>query len=163
MELAAAVNARRLGRPAISSLEPWQRPARAAGQQTRRSAGSPAAKHVKHANRDTLDERARHANSTMDGHDSDRLSLSDSDSDALFATPAAKSGQPPAHDDPAKAARPKESWSTKEEREAALRKELESVRNVNKVIEGVVESLEKAKSNMSVRGAAHAALCGMVC
>ncbi|KAK7192751.1 hypothetical protein DPSP01_006828 [Paraphaeosphaeria sporulosa] len=89
----------------------------------------------------------------MDDRKPDRLSLSDSDSDALFDAPAAQKNQPSAHDTaddgaaPGKA-RPKESWSTQEEREAALRKELESVRNVNKVIEGVVESLQKAKSNM---------------
>lgn len=37
-------------------------------------------------------------------------------------------------------------------RDAALRKELESVKAVNKVIEGVIASLEKAKGNMNVRG-----------
>lgn len=37
-----------------------------------------------------------------------------------------------------------------EAREAALRKELESVRGVNKVIEDVIASLEKAKDNMDV-------------
>ena len=37
-----------------------------------------------------------------------------------------------------------------ESREAALRKELESVRQINKVIEDVVTSLEKAKGNMDV-------------
>ncbi|KAG9746600.1 hypothetical protein KCU73_g7573, partial [Aureobasidium melanogenum] len=37
---------------------------------------------------------------------------------------------------------------TSESREAALRKELESVRQINKVIEDVVTSLEKAKGNM---------------
>ena len=37
-----------------------------------------------------------------------------------------------------------------ESRDAALRKELESVRSVNKVIEGVINSLEKAKGNMNV-------------
>lgn len=40
---------------------------------------------------------------------------------------------------------------TSESREAALRKELESVRQINKVIEDVVTSLEKAKGNMDVR------------
>lgn len=40
--------------------------------------------------------------------------------------------------------------SSEEVREAALRKELETVRGVNKVIEGVIESLEKAKGNMDV-------------
>ena len=39
---------------------------------------------------------------------------------------------------------------TSESREAALRKELESVRQINKVIEHVVMSLEKAKGNMDV-------------
>ena len=39
---------------------------------------------------------------------------------------------------------------TSESREDALRKELESVRQINKVIEDVVTSLEKAKGNMDV-------------
>ena len=90
---------------------------------------------------------------------SDRLSLSDSDSDALFDTPAARKTKTDAPDDPIDAeegatagkARTKEShYSTEEARHAALRKELESVRNVNRVIEGVVESLQKAKNNMGV-------------
>lgn len=32
-----------------------------------------------------------------------------------------------------------------------MRKELESVKSVNKVIENVIESLERAKGNMNVR------------
>ena len=89
----------------------------------------------------------------------DDLSLSDSDSDALFDTPAARKGKKKAQEagaDTGEAAgagkaRGKESHYTAEEaREAALRRELESVRNVNKVIEGVVESLEKARNNMDV-------------
>lgn len=89
----------------------------------------------------------------------DDLNLSDSDTDALFDTPARKNKQR-AQDAGAEAgegaaagkARAKESHYTAEEaREAALRQELESVRNVNKVIEGVVESLQKAKDNMGVR------------
>ena len=39
---------------------------------------------------------------------------------------------------------------TSESREAALRKELDSVRQINKVIEDVVTSLTKAKGNMDV-------------
>jgi hypothetical protein len=39
---------------------------------------------------------------------------------------------------------------TSESREDTLRKELESVRQINKVIEDVVASLEKAKGNMDV-------------
>jgi hypothetical protein len=89
----------------------------------------------------------------------DHLSLSDSDTDALFDTPAARKNKQRAQDAGADAgegaaagkARAKESHYTAEEaREAALRRELESVRNVNRVIEGVVESLQKAKDNMSV-------------
>jgi hypothetical protein len=79
--------------------------------------------------------------------DMDALSLSDSDNDALFDTPAARKNHPA--DAPP---RNKEShYTTEEAREAALRSELESIRNVNKVIEGVVESLQKAKDNMGVR------------
>lgn len=40
--------------------------------------------------------------------------------------------------------------ANQEDRDAALRKELESIRGINKVIENVVESLEKAKGNMNV-------------
>ncbi|KAF1959761.1 hypothetical protein CC80DRAFT_545201 [Byssothecium circinans] len=84
------------------------------------------------------------------------MDFSDSDSDALFDTPAARKAKQKATDagDTGEGAaagksRTKEShYTTEEAREAALRRELESVRNVNKVIEGVVESLEKAKNNM---------------
>jgi hypothetical protein len=41
-------------------------------------------------------------------------------------------------------------FSTDEARDAALRQELENIRSINEVIEGVVESLGKAKSNMEV-------------
>ncbi|KAF1932606.1 uncharacterized protein M421DRAFT_53567 [Didymella exigua CBS 183.55] len=87
----------------------------------------------------------------------DDLNLSDSDTDALFDTPAARKNKQRARDAAADAGdgaaagkgRAKESHYTAEEaREAALRRELESVRNVNRVIEGVVESLQKAKDNM---------------
>jgi hypothetical protein len=87
------------------------------------------------------------------------LDLSDSDTDALFDTPAARKDRKNAQHARANAGqgamdqktRAKESHYTAEEaREAALRRELESIRNVNKVIEGVVESLQKAKDNMAV-------------
>ena len=90
----------------------------------------------------------------MDDPKADILSYSDSDSDALFDTPAARKPAAKPHDDGPNTSKPppKESqYTTSEDREAALRAELESVRNVNKVIEGVVASLQKAKSNMSVR------------
>ena len=41
-------------------------------------------------------------------------------------------------------------YDNEEAREALLRRELESVRNINQVMEGVVESLERAKGNMEV-------------
>jgi hypothetical protein len=94
----------------------------------------------------------------------DDLNLSDSDTDALFDTPAARKNKQRAQDAGAEAGegaaagktRAKESHYTAEEaREAALRQELESVRNVNRVIEGVVESLQKAKDNMGVRAIAN--------
>lgn len=40
--------------------------------------------------------------------------------------------------------------SSKDTREDGLRKELDSVKSVNKVIENVIESLERAKGNMNV-------------
>ena len=85
------------------------------------------------------------------------LSDSDTDGDALFDTPAArktnktKSGESDAEGATGARPRAKESHYTAEEaREATLRRELESIRNVNKVIEGVIESLQKAKENMAV-------------
>lgn len=41
-------------------------------------------------------------------------------------------------------------FDTDEVREAALRRELEGVRNINHVIEGVIGTLERAKGNMGV-------------
>ncbi len=42
-------------------------------------------------------------------------------------------------------------FDTDESREAALRKELEGVRRINEVVEGVIGTLERAKGNMGVR------------
>ncbi|KAH9871602.1 hypothetical protein J1614_005857 [Plenodomus biglobosus] len=94
----------------------------------------------------------------MDPPNMGALDLSDSDSDALFDTPAARKNRKTTQNADAKAGeaaagaktRAKEShYTTEEAREVALRRELESIRNVNKVIEGVVESLQKAKENMA--------------
>lgn len=89
--------------------------------------------------------------------DDDYLDYSDSNSDALPETPAPRNSKKKETDavagavaDAAKPRTKESHYSTEEAREAALRRELESVRNVNKVIEGVVESLEKAKNNMDV-------------
>ncbi|PQE25894.1 dash complex subunit duo1 protein [Rutstroemia sp. NJR-2017a BBW] len=85
-----------------------------------------------------------------------RLGLSDSDSDneALFASPSKPSkstqrtatkstdGGPPVQ-------RSGESkYDAEAARDAALRRELEGVRNLNEVIEGVVGSLDVARGNM---------------
>lgn len=42
-------------------------------------------------------------------------------------------------------------FDREESREAALRNELQSVRNINEVIEGLLGSLDRAKGNMDVR------------
>lgn len=46
---------------------------------------------------------------------------------------------------------PNPNFDTEESREAALRKELEGVRKINEVIEGVIGTLERARGNMGVR------------
>lgn len=93
----------------------------------------------------------------MSTPDMERLDLSESDNEDLFASPskASKSSQKPA-------AKPSESsnappqrngeskYDAEAAREASLKKELESVRSINEVIEGVVASLESAKGNMDV-------------
>ncbi|KAL6711232.1 hypothetical protein ACN47E_005763 [Coniothyrium glycines] len=94
----------------------------------------------------------------MDSPSMGALELSDSDSDALFDTPAVRNkkkntqGVDAGREEGAGGGntRGKEShYTTEEAREVQLRRELESIRNVNKVIEGVVESLQKAKDNMA--------------
>lgn len=96
----------------------------------------------------------------MDNPSIDGLTHSDSDPDALFDSPAtrkkkskdANANTTSSEGSAPSKTRPVESrYSTEESRNAALRKELDSVRNVNKVIEDVVESLQKAKNNMNVR------------
>lgn len=100
-----------------------------------------------------------------DDPDLEHYNLSDSD-DHLFDTPAHKqtkskstmpaNGKPTEQTQQSKV-RPEESRYDAEEaakeRDVALRQELENVRKINEVIEGVVESLEKAKSNMDVSDA----------
>jgi hypothetical protein len=45
---------------------------------------------------------------------------------------------------------PKPNYEDNETRDAALRQELANVRKVNETIEGVIQSLDKAKTNMNV-------------
>jgi len=88
----------------------------------------------------------------------DDLSLYDSEEEVPVDTPAHRktksrdaNGAPAENTSGASKQRSESKYTAEEAREAALRKELESVRNINKVIEDVVSSLEKAKSNMDVR------------
>lgn len=92
----------------------------------------------------------------------ENLDLSDQDTEDLFASPSrtkskthkAKRSVSEAPQIPApskQAAIPGPSrFDAEEAREVALRKELEGIRNINNVIEGVVDSLEKARGNMDV-------------
>lgn len=86
-----------------------------------------------------------------------KLDLSDSDTDDLFASPSrtskpkSKSSFKPSETTNAHLQRNGESrYDAEQARDSALQKELESVRSINEVIEGVVSSLEAAKGNMDV-------------
>lgn len=82
------------------------------------------------------------------------MDLSDSDNEDLFASPSRTSKTTQKlptkqADSNAQAPRNAESkYDTEQAREANLQRELESVRSINEVIEGVVSSLETAKGNM---------------
>lgn len=89
----------------------------------------------------------------------DGLNLSDSDPDALFDSPNTKSRKHKAklsqsdQDAPARQTPKGELRYNNEEdeetREAALRAELDAVRNINTTIENLTSSLEAARANMS--------------
>lgn len=82
------------------------------------------------------------------------LSQSDTDTEDLFASPSSagtKLAQQKAPSSP-----PTDSKTDSEEaREASLRRELAGIRNINEVIEGVVDSLAQAKGNMDVCSIVH--------
>lgn len=89
----------------------------------------------------------------------DKLQLSDEDTEDLWTSPSKRQKKPRSvNDDVDPGDMPESShprngetlYDQEEAREVALRNELESVRNINQVIEGVVESLERAKGNMEV-------------
>jgi hypothetical protein len=89
----------------------------------------------------------------MSTPDIGKLDLSDSDTEDLFASPSkvSKQTQKPNSKSDAPSNRNVESkYDAEQAREASLRKELESVRSINEVIEGVVSSLQVAKGNMDV-------------
>ena len=98
----------------------------------------------------------------MSKYDEDEIQWSDEE-DKIFDTPSATRDGASASTststskangkavDPSKSSRAGVSHVDAEEaREAALQQELENVRKINTVVEGVVESLEKAKGNMEV-------------
>ncbi|KAH0559768.1 hypothetical protein GP486_003719 [Trichoglossum hirsutum] len=95
----------------------------------------------------------------------ERLDLSDTDTDELFASPPRddrtpgpagsfrgkqprETEEPSRPDDNAQARQQESRYGSDEARVAMLQKELEGVREVNEVIEGVQASLERAKENM---------------
>lgn len=96
----------------------------------------------------------------------ERLDLSDTDTEDLFASPSRESRNPnPTDNFKVKQSREAESsgpnastqarqqesrYDSEEARAAMLRKELNGVREINEVIEGVQASLERAKGNMEV-------------
>lgn len=93
----------------------------------------------------------------MSTPDMERLDLSDSDNEDLFASPS-KASKPSQKAAPKATeggnAPPQRNGESKYDaeaaREASLKKELESVQGINEVIEGVVSSLECAQGNMDV-------------
>jgi hypothetical protein len=94
--------------------------------------------------------------SNMSTPDRGKLGLSDDSSDVedLFASPSRTSKKPkPADTEKADAAHSRggvSRYDTEQNRDALLQNELEGVRGINEVIEGVVASLECAKGNMEV-------------
>lgn len=95
--------------------------------------------------------------SSMSTPDRGKLDLSDGSSDVeeLFASPSRTSKQSkPADRENVGAAHTRSGasrYDTEHNRHALLQNELEGVRGINEVIEGVVASLECAKANMEVR------------
>jgi len=82
--------------------------------------------------------------------------MDESDHEDLFASPST-ANQPKPHDEdeqspgrPRTPANQNARYDAEEAKEAALRRELEGVRNINQVIEGVIATLDRAKGNMNV-------------
>lgn len=90
--------------------------------------------------------------------------MDESDTTALFASPSSRGDRGKEAEKPESAERPETPanqnarFDAEEARETALRRELEGVRNINQVIEGVIATLDKAKGNMNVGLAAGASL-----
>ncbi|TVY73532.1 DASH complex subunit duo1, partial [Lachnellula suecica] len=86
----------------------------------------------------------------MSTPDIGKLDLSDSDTEDLFASPSKASKlAAKTNPKPVEGQRNGESkYDAEQAREAALKRELEGIRSINEVVEGVVSSLECAKGNM---------------
>lgn len=88
----------------------------------------------------------------------DRLQLSDEDTEDLWNSPSQRapkyshpSPHPPSTTPPPRSSHDADTlFDQQESREAALRNELQSVRNINQVIESLLTSLDHAKGNMDV-------------
>lgn len=91
----------------------------------------------------------------------DKLQLSDEDTEDLWDSPSKRGNKnvkpkiPHDHGSPTPEPRPSHDdggtmFDRQESHEAALRNELQSVRNINDVIEGLLSSLDQAKGNMDV-------------
>ncbi|GAD99120.1 hypothetical protein PVAR5_7826 [Paecilomyces variotii No. 5] len=88
----------------------------------------------------------------------DKLQLSEEDTEDLWNSPSKRRAKTPRQKtpknedgspDPAQPRNGETLFDLEETREAALRNELQSVRNINQVIEGLLESLDRAKGNMT--------------
>lgn len=97
----------------------------------------------------------------------ERLQLSDDDTEDLWNSPSKRVVQNkinPRTSDEKTTPEPRAShdgqdtlFDQQEAREAALRTELQGVRNINEVIEGLLRSLDSAKGNMEVIFSSHSA------
>lgn len=86
----------------------------------------------------------------------ERLQLSDEDTEELWNSPSQRRTKPVSQKAPATPEERKQhrdhnsAYAQEEAREQALRNELQRVRSVNQAIEGVLESLQRARGNMEV-------------
>ena len=97
----------------------------------------------------------------------ERLQLSDDDTEDLWNSPSKRVAQKktnPRTSDEKATPEPRAShdgedplFDQQEAREVALRTELQGVRNINEVIEGLLGSLDSAKGNMEVICPSHSA------
>ncbi|KAL8719471.1 MAG: hypothetical protein Q9225_003521 [Loekoesia sp. 1 TL-2023] len=84
----------------------------------------------------------------------EHLDLSDDDTEALFASPSCPQRPKPSRSESQQSASQQSRTvehreaDDDEAREAALRKELAGIRNINQVIEGAIDSLERAGGSM---------------